>query len=869
MHGKFNYLNNKFFVFFIILCIGLIASFIYYVPDIYRYFKTGELYIGIGDGLKQMLPFQLYLYNHMKSFQMFYDVSFGLGGDYFTNLTYYYATSPVSHLTFLLLALYRVLFNHETYQLVNDMIHMQYATAIIKCALVFTAIYYMMREIRIKLMYAMLTAILYSWSTIFYYFSYTWSFYSDVMIYLPLSILGVEQLLRRKSIVVLVISIGLTMFSNFYLAYYETIIVGTYFLFRIIRPSKRDVIIKGQALLLGIVSALTGAMIGNIGFIRGVQSYLQNDRSIESMNIPLLIEFSKDENLFYGGFHLIIIFLAMVALLCFPLYKHYYFKLFSILTWILLLGSLTPYFGSMFNGFSMPQMRWVYALAFSTSVLTGLFMHYLSELKLKHVLYASIPITLIIFISFILQENKQLWIIYVPIAIILFILYFKCAHKRRIKLLIIGTLILCQWTVVQNYHYDSQLTYFPDKDELLQKDIYDIKTHKALDLLKKDAHDDLRRIELPYPTSHNVPMYYDINGTMLYSSIFNKDILKFYEKDLQIIMPKLKNSYYSGLSKRNNLMSLMNVDYYISQYNDGPALFNHYSMFNSSANYTVYKNPYQLPSVRVVNHLYAEDDLNTALDREHAMLKGAIVKKGNTAYNEHAIDIYKHASMSVFGGNLKGDTLNIVNKVGGVELTIPEDKVKQYKELYIEMYADIISPVDEDFYIKVNDYKIERPEKKYRYRRKPQPFIMNVKANNKIKISFPKGIYQFNIKHIYGEDYSVLTEAAGQYKYQDLKFHKYNNKFAVNLKGRQQGMLVIPMPYEKGLRATIDGKHVDVQKVNYMMTGIKVNKGDELLEIRYAPPYMRTGLVIMFAGIIALGIIQSLLLFRKRNKKKS
>lgn len=859
-------IKNKYINFAIILSIGLIASFIYYIPDIYRYFKTGELYIGAGDGLKQMLPFQVYLYNHLKNFQMFYDISFGLGGDYFTELTYYYATSPISYVTFLLLAIYRMIFNHDAYQLVNDMIHMQYATAIIKCALVFTAMYYAMREIRIRPLYALLTAILYSWSTIFYYFTYTWSFYSDVMFYLPLSILGVEQLLRRKNVVILTISIGLTTFSNFYLAYYETIIVGTYFLFRIIRPSKRDIVFRGKAFALGISSALLGAMIGNIGFIRGVQSYLQNDRTLTPYNIPLLINFTKNDNLFYGGFHLIIIFTAMIALLCFPLYRYYYYKLFSVLTWILLIGSLTPYFGSMFNGFSMPQSRWIYALAFSTSVLTGLFMNHFSEMKLKSILCASLPITVIVTISFIMQHNKQLWIICIPVTLVLFIIYYKVHYKRFIKTLIVCTLIICQWTLVQDYHHDSQKDYFPNKHELVKKDVYDIATNKALDNLKAEAQDDLRRIEFPHPSSYNTSMYYGLNSTKLYSSIFNANILKFYEQDLRIVMPKLKNSYYSGLSRRNNLLSLMNVDYYITPYNDKPLLFSHSSQFNSSAHYTVYKNPYTLPSVRVVNKLYSESNLLTPIDREHAMLEGAIVKKGNSDYQNEAIDIIDKAKIRPVHASIKNSEINVLKNNGGIELYLPEEIVKKYKELYISMYSDIINPVDEEFYFKLDDYKVERPAKDYRYRRESKEIVMNVKAKEKITLSFPKGQYDLKINHIYGEDYNILEEVTKKYKNQGLKFHKYNNKFVVNLKGKSNGMLVIPIPYEKGLRATIDGKKVNVQKINYMMTGINVEHGDELLEIRYAPPYLRTGLLIMFCGIIGLGLLQTFLIYNKRRR---
>ena len=43
---------------------------------------NGTVFSGAGDGFRQMMPFQMYLYEHLSSFSSLYDASFGLGGDY-------------------------------------------------------------------------------------------------------------------------------------------------------------------------------------------------------------------------------------------------------------------------------------------------------------------------------------------------------------------------------------------------------------------------------------------------------------------------------------------------------------------------------------------------------------------------------------------------------------------------------------------------------------------------------------------------------------------------------------------------------------------------------------------------------------------
>ena len=53
--------------------------------------KDGVVFSGSGDGFRQMMPFQLYLYEHFTQLKGFYDHSFGLGGDYVKGLAYYYS----------------------------------------------------------------------------------------------------------------------------------------------------------------------------------------------------------------------------------------------------------------------------------------------------------------------------------------------------------------------------------------------------------------------------------------------------------------------------------------------------------------------------------------------------------------------------------------------------------------------------------------------------------------------------------------------------------------------------------------------------------------------------------------------------------
>ena len=131
-----------------------------------------------------------------------------------------------------------------------------------------------------------------------------------------------------------------------------------------------------------------------LGLYTGLSSFFNNDRAQNpKLETPLFTDLvNTNFNIFSDGFYITITFITIIALFSFKLYRHYYFKLFAIVTSILLIGSISQYFDSAFNGFSMPQRRWVYALTLSSSALVALFIQHISELSLKRYNLIAIPI---------------------------------------------------------------------------------------------------------------------------------------------------------------------------------------------------------------------------------------------------------------------------------------------------------------------------------------------------------------------------------------------------------------------------------------------------------------------------------------------
>lgn len=360
---------------------GLIVSLFTFAPYIYRYIAHGIVFSGSGDGYRQMMPFQMYLYEHFTKFKSFYDHSFGLGGDYVKGLSYYYATSPITAVNFIFVWLFEHIFNVNPHN-ITFWASNQLIVSYFKSVVTFITAFYFFRYLKIKINYTILAAFLYSTSTVLIHFNFTWSYYGDLLIFLPFSLLAIERFFKEKKLGLFIIAISFTLFSNFYFSYYEGIVIFSYYVYRCIFKHPEDKVSIKQKLFIIPIAVLLSVMVSIWGFYTGVSSFLNNDRvSNPYFKTPIFTDFARQKNFFSYGFYITVSLIALIALFSFKLYRHYYYKLFAIATWIMLIGSFTPYFDSMFNGFSTPERRWVYIFALTTAGLIAMFIYHLNELN--------------------------------------------------------------------------------------------------------------------------------------------------------------------------------------------------------------------------------------------------------------------------------------------------------------------------------------------------------------------------------------------------------------------------------------------------------------------------------------------------------
>ncbi|MDY4022308.1 YfhO family protein [Staphylococcus borealis] len=842
---------------------------------IYRFIHDGILFTGPNDGIEQMVPIQMFLFEKWSHGNLFYTSDFGLGGDYFTDLSYYFSTNILFIINVLCIILLKTIIHINTQGLLFWMVN-ALVISIIKATIAMYCTYLYSKYLSRNTWISIIMAFLFVMSPLYYRFTVYWPFFSDVFIWLPLLLLSIERVLQKQKLGLFIVTVTLIMINNFYFAYYLCLIGAGYILIRIIFRHSKDIISRGKAIILFVISAILGLGNSLFMFFHGVQSFLNNRRVPFSGTVDTFEKLNINTNIFFDNYLIVLLFLTIQALLCFKLYKHYYYRLFAMLTLVFILLSFVPFIDQVFNGFSAPQKRWHFILSFNSAMLIGLFMKYFRTLKIKTYVFSNIIAELIIFASAITYHKFVAWLILVPIVSIigLLILILKDRHYRINLSYIFGISILLLNIMVSFVFIKNQI-YFKDHEErantfYINSSLYSSDLQRSLVNIMNNSKREDERIDWRVNEQDNTPMYQHFKGLSLYSSIFHHNILDYYYDALKINLAEESLSRYQSTNGRQNIASLFSVRYMMLKDYQGnlPAYF---KKIKTSGQYTIYENSLNLPSVKVTNNIYHSKSLNTAIDREHAMLNGVVMDKKGTSYKSSSPNLLSKVDIQHQNIKLNGKhRYKVTGEQGGtIKLHLPKHLRDKYDDFYLTMKIKRGNP-DSNYTVAINNYANHRLFNNSTYRTgvDTQLYRAQPDKNGDITITLsPDGEFYIDLQQLNGENYDTLKKAhrdahfsAG---YKDIK-----NGVQVNLNHHDGGIAAINIPYRKGMHAYVDGAPAKVQKVNYMMTGVSVNKNAKQIVIKYQPPYWNTMIITSLISMLLSAIFIKNCNLKKRKMRK-
>ncbi len=820
---------------------------------------------GANDGLEQMLPMQLYLYEKFKEGTLFFDTDFGLGGDFYTDLAYYYSTNVIYHINIVFVRLGELLFSYDTSS-IEFWAFNGFFISILKTFAIIFFTYKFLQIIGVKPIYAILGGFIFAASPTYFRFTIFWSFFSDVFIWLPMTLFALEVLIRKGRPGLFLFAVALTLINNFYFAYYQLIISVVYLAVRMIAKRQGD-LPRAHVLKLSVPSAIIGFGISTVAFFHAVRGFLNNDSREYMVEVPFIAELGPQDNIFYENYLIVILFIAIQALFTPILYKNYFYRLFAILTVVFMLFTLSPYIDTFFNGFQQPQKRWHYMLVFFHAALIAQYLSNLRHVPLKTYVLSLVPVYIILGMSIWIAEEMVFWLWMVPL--IQFIgLVIVMGNKERKSITLAFTLMIVLFTMTVTASHTEAEIYHPgitDRNHLF----YINSNHYKSELQQynidhiKEMKEPEQKIDYKTREQDNTPMYMGFSGTSMYSSIIDGEVIDFYYNDLKVNFPHESISRYASFQSRSNLYSLFNTDYMMREQGaeDIPSKFD---PILTDGTYTIYKNTQPLDYIRFSNKIYDPAELENPLEREHAMLNG-IVTDAYPANSrmEPSENMLDKVEIESFNADYDGRILDVHDDGGGIRLDFGNviDSPPEDSDVYIELHIELIDPVKR-FTVNVDGYENDRLFATSKYRTYADDLLYRAELDEDIPIQFSTGKYEVDLKGIYIEDYSTL-EAASERSETSYEVQENANSYEIKIEDGFSGLATIPLMYREGVKVTGNASgDLHAFRANYLMTGFKVAHEDTLIKITYTPPYYWLTLIVSLVSL--LGAFFYIDLFRVR-----
>lgn len=699
------------------------------------------------------------------------------------------------------------------------------------------------------------------------YFNCTHYFFNIML--LPLIILGLCRMIETGKVSILyVITLFLSIFSNYYIGYMTCLFTVIFFLYYVISHTegfKGLVKYKYSFLSYALGSCIAGAMSA-FTLIPVLFSLVGQKSGVGEADLSISRTFRMSDvfsGLYSTAFHgnisdgLPIIYCGVCTVVFVILYlvNKNISKKERIVSALALLAMLSCFYINALNiiwhGFNAP-IGFPYRDSFFFSFLM-IFIAYKGFLSTANGLkmYQGI-ICLILFAIYsaymLFSKNEyvgrdQVVLTGCIIAILLFFLYGFRNKKEYVIPLIVGLFLLQGADLLYN-GYISIGGYFNFENE---SDNYGIDDFSNFYTNNRKMIDDIEsqdngfyRMEKFYRRSHNDAMLLNYNGLSHFSSCETEQVKNFMES---LGFRNNENWAFYGVGSTTFADSFMGVKYLFSQFDSVARPYE--PMFEYKEKYA-FKNPYALPLI--FNMKESAMDLNSQSCDKFAY-QNAIAN----AFTNEEYEIYRPVFL---------DSTDLVNvEKNGNEYS----KIDNGQEAYISynlitnssdfIFMYFYAPELQDVNIEINglgkgpyfttyDWSI----REVGYFNRGEKVEVRVYLNqDSIKIDKPLFYY---------ENYDEIARWYNDATSKKCSLRKITSSHLVGEAETGEGdLIVMTIPYESGWKIEVDEKKTDPIKVMNGLLAIKAEPGSHNIEMKYIPVGLNEGMIISIIAVLLLVLI--------------
>lgn len=672
-------------------------------------------------------------------------------------------------------------------------------------------------------------------TTILFIFSMSLSFHShrhimfiNYMPFLILGLFGIDKKYDKNESSLLVISIFLIAISSFYYSISSYLVLIIYYIFKYLEKEEKIVIKDLFFKLLNLsLNFIHGILLSSIVLLP-TAAVILNGREKTSVAINFIETLIPKINLLYflyNPYGVGLTLISIVAIIYSLISKDLKYKFLSI---ILFLIMLFPVFNYILNALMYIDAK---ILIPFLPLIILVIANFLSKLTKNLISDKELIFIMLITTISIINSTMYIYIDLIVLSIVFFL------YKKFKKDFILHSIMLLVITVSVIFSLNDPLV---DK-KTFDKDYQSLKN--IVNYIKKNDKS-LYRIAIDYKNEAFINQIFDNSEVLIstiYSSLNNKNYSNFYYEEL-----------LNNIKHRNRVITTTTLsDYYLSSLSNKyivtkTTLINK-KLIKKIDNYNIYLNEEYKPMFYFSNNLISEEYYD----------KLKYYQKPLSLMN---YDVVKEAKNDI---DLKIEKINDINLVKTGEYL--EEKDKKYsinlgkvKTLFvrINMY-DSPSCKSKDTYIDINNIRNKLTCKSWKYHNKNYTFDY-LTTSDVLNIKIKKGKYYIKDYEIYEiKDFNILKQKELNVEYKDSLFTS-----KVSLK--EDGYFITSIPYDKGFKAYIDKKEVEVEKVNKAFVGFKVPKGEHSIVLKFTSPLKKESLIITFISFI----VYLYLLWKEKNNEK-
>lgn len=724
-------------------------------------------------------------------------------------------------------------------------------------------------------------------------------YFFNIMLF-PLVMLGLYNLIKTgKKSYLYIITLFLSIFSNYYVGYMTCIFSVLFFVYTVIVNTLsfklKELKQYGKTFLIFTGSSLLAAGLSAFSLYSVLFSLQGQKGSHFSFSKLKLFNFNIGEvfsGLYSTSFHgnisdgLPIIYssvIAVVFLLLFFMNKsiHRKEKLASAGILIIMLFSFwSEFVNVIWHGFSTP-IGFPYRNSFMFSFLL-LFIAYKGficirqGLKIRH---GFICLTLFLFYSayllFFIDSDyvgRRQIIITGAVFVLTLAGVYAFNYKREYAVPVIAGLFMLQTGDLLCNGYFSIDTYFADKsEEAAVSDSIDSyadfvdETTTIIDYIKK-KDTGLYRIDKLYRRTHNDAMLIGYNGLSHFSSTETDKAKRFMG-----LMGFRDNGNWAFYGDGSTAFAdcFMGLKYLLSQYDETAKPYEKMAAYQGKY---VYQNPYALglafgttEAIKSLPSLEKMGDLEKPDPKfDHFEFQNELAD----SFSNQTYEIYRQIQ-------IQDKDIELVNvKESTNETGKSYEKIEKEKEAYIEYQftadsSDFIfmyfnAPTVQDTTIVING--LEKPSYFSRYGWSVREVgHYNPGETVSIRMYLDQDQIELQSYQFYYED---TKELAGWYQDASRTVSSINKVSSSHLTGTVQmaedaELLVFSIPYETDWTVKLDGKKVKTEEVLDCLLAVETTPGTHTIEMRYVPKGFLVGLPVSVISFIVL-----MMLFINENKRK-